>query len=139
MDKPNNNRRPRLQDTVDSFVSSVPWDKRRTVLVHRTKHKGRLYIRFRTWNRHKKLHVWYPTKRFYVIPVAEAEALAEAIKAAAQNAPLAKKPKWYAAREMADRERADRERYEESLYAGAPDAIVKLHRRAMKTRKRGWV
>ena len=120
--------------TEDTFIAAVPWGDWRRVLVFRREHGGRTYVRVRTWNRHRTKRVWYPTNRFYVIPVEEAEALAEAIKAAAQNAPLAKKPKWYAAREL-----ADRERYEESLDTDAPDAVIESRRRIMNRRKRELV
>jgi len=130
-------RKPKAKSilmTTDTFIAAVPWGDWRQVLVFRREHGGRTYIRVRTWNRHRKKRVWYPTKRFYVIPVADAEALAEAIKAAAQNAPLAKKPNWYAAREM-----SDRQRYEKLLATDARDAVVKSHRRVMNRRKREWV
>ena len=125
-------QQPDILATTDKFIAAVPWGKWRVALVFRREHGGRTYVRIRTWNRHRDRLVWYPTKRFYVIPVAEADALADAIKAAARDEPLAKKPKWYAARE-----KADRERYEMMLDEDAPDAIVKSVRRLIKKRKRG--
>lgn len=104
--------RPKLavQQTVDRFIAAVPWGKSRRVLVFRREHGGRTFVRLRTWNRHRKLRKWYPTVRFFVIPVEHAAALAGALIAAADGQRLHRKPRWYA-----ERERADHAKYESSL------------------------
>jgi len=74
--------------------------------------------------------VWYPTERFYVIPIEEVDALAAALQATARDEPMAMKPSWYAARE-----KADRERYEELLDFGAPDTILERQERRIRNRR----
>ena len=96
--------RPSVLETRDEFVTEVPWGTRgwRCVIVHRRQHAGKTYIRFRTWNRHLKKGVWYPSKRGFVIPIENAEALAKALMkgvAGSDEDP----PKWLTAREEAYR------------------------------------
>ena len=100
-------KRSDILGTNDKFIAAVPWGERRVVLVFRREHGGRTYVRVRTWNRHRTKRVWYPTERFYVIPVDEADSLAEAIRAAARDEPLDRKPPWYAARERRDLKRLE--------------------------------
>lgn len=116
--------------TTDKFIAAVPWGDWRVVLVFRREHGGRTYVRVRTWNLHRTKSVWYPTKRFYVIPIEEVDALAAALRAAARDEPLAEKPRWYAARE-----KADQERYEESLDLGALDTILEKLEREIRNRR----
>ncbi len=66
-------------------MAAVPWGEWRTVLVYRRQYQGRTFIRLRTWNKHRKLLVWYPSDRFFVIPIDNAAALADAIRAAAEG------------------------------------------------------
>ena len=120
--------------TTDKFIAAVPWSDRRVVLVFRREHGGRTYVRVRTWNRHGTKHVWYPTKRFYVIPVERADALAEALRAAARDEPMEKKPRWYAARE-----KQDQERYERMVELEAPDAVIARQKRRLAHRKKSRV
>lgn len=87
-----------ILETVDEFVASVPWGKWRAVLVYRRKHGGRGWVRLRTWNKHRHKHVWYPSKRFFVIPMADAENLANAIRSAATGEST-DKPDWLVQRE----------------------------------------
>lgn len=116
--------------TIDTFIAAVPWGEWRRVLVFRREHSGKTYIRLRTWNKHRTKHVWYPTKRFYVVPIEGAESLAGAIKAAAQGEPLEAKPAWYAAREE-----ADQEHYERLLELNAPEEVLEDRRRRIQRRK----
>ena len=109
-----------ILSTTDDFMAAVPWGEHRKVLVFRRQHGGRTYVRLRTWNRHRDREFWYPTKRFFVIPVLSANDLADAIRAAAQDRQLHEKPEWYAAREA-----ADAERYEELLDLDAPESVLK--------------
>ena len=73
--------KPSILETVDKFITAVPWGggRWRCVLVHRREHGGRTYIRLNTWNRHRTKFVWYPSKRFFVIPIENAKALADAL------------------------------------------------------------
>ncbi len=93
--------------TVDEFMAAVPWDEWRTVLVNRRQHGGRTYVRLRTWNNHRRLHVWYPSKRSFIIPIGNAKWLSDAIRdaAAGQASP---KPEWLTSCEIEEEKRPDR-------------------------------
>ena len=130
MTGPNEGHKADILATADTFIAAVPWGKWRTVLVFRREHGGRTYIRLRTWNRHRAKRVWYPTDRFFVIPVEDADNLAEAIRAAARGEAKRKMPAWYRARE-----RADLERYEDLQDLDAPDEILTQAKRRMKRRR----
>ncbi|MGB2987615.1 MAG: hypothetical protein WBE26_17250 [Phycisphaerae bacterium] len=108
---------PDIFETIDTFMAAVPWDEHRMVLVIRREHGGRSYVRMRTWNRHWVKGCWYPSKRSFVIPLRNAEALAEAIRSAARGEPLGEKPEWYAERE---REEAGEAAPAEAEMAGSP-------------------
>jgi len=71
------------------------------VLIHHRIHGWREYIRLRTWNRHLVKRVWYPSRRFFIIPLQNAEALGHAILAAARGH-AGFKPDWLVAREEAE-------------------------------------
>ena len=90
-----------ILETTDEFMAAVPWGDRRVVLVYRRQHGGRTYVRLRTWNRHRTRDVWYPTERFFVIPIGNAGALADALTAAASGT-AEPKPDWLVAREEAE-------------------------------------
>ena len=77
---------PRPQDTVDTFARSVQLDEHRVILVYHRQHAGRCFVRWRTWHKHRVKGWWYPDKRrAFVVPVAHADALADAIRAAARG------------------------------------------------------
>ena len=92
---------PSILETRDTFIAAVPWGTARQVLVYRREHGGRTYIRLRTWNRHRKLNIWYPTKRYFVIPEADADDLIDAIGNAAWDEP-GEKPDWLVEREQVE-------------------------------------
>ena len=77
----------------DEFVDAVEWSENRTVLVHRRRHRGREYVRLRTWNRHREKGCWYPSRRFFIIPLERAEDLAWAIISACAGDQV-EKPDW---------------------------------------------
>ena len=104
--------KPSILQTEDEFVSAVPWGKWRAVLVYRRRHGGREWVRLRTWNKHRHKHVWYPSKRFFVIPIADAENLADAIRSAAPGGSV-EKPDWLIRREQAEARRVERLRLPE--------------------------
>lgn len=79
--------------TEDEFVACVPWGQWRAVTVYRRRHGGRTWVRFRTWNKHRKKLVWYPTKRYFVVPIEHAVDLAGALCAAAGGLSQAT-PEW---------------------------------------------
>lgn len=86
--------------TYDEFVCAVPWGRWRTVVVHDRIHGGREYVRLRTWNLHRTKEVWYPSNRFFVIPKARAEELADALNLAAdghREQPPDWLPEWFEA------------------------------------------
>ncbi len=62
-----------------------PWTKNRMVVVFRRERNGREYVRCRTFNRHQIKKIWYPSPRFYMVPVNCAEELGKAIIAAARG------------------------------------------------------
>ena len=88
--------------THDQFIAAVPWGRWRSVLVYLRQHGGRKWVRLRTWNRHRKKLVWYPTKRYFVIPIENADSLANAIRAAVRCNP-SPKPDWLVRRERLER------------------------------------
>ncbi len=100
-----NDNKPNPLETIDTFVASVPWDRWRTVLVHHRQHGGHAFIRFRTWNLHREKLVWYPTKRGFVIPVQNAQSLAQALLAGVSG-DFQDKPEWLVEHEQIEREKA---------------------------------
>ena len=70
-----------ILDTLKTFIKAVPFGRGRwrSVIVELTQHGGREYIHLRTFNRHRSKLVWYPTRRFFTIPIENAPALAEAL------------------------------------------------------------
>ena len=118
------------QKTVDDFVTAVPWDDYRSVLVHRRRHAGREWLRFRTWNCHRAELQWYPTRRFYVTPIANAHALGDALRAAAGGESFAKPP-W-----LVEREEAEEAAVAAEHYAGMHgDAVAQARIRMLKKRR----
>ena len=87
----------RAEKSGDKFIAAITWSAHRVVVVHRRRHCGRSYVRLQTWNCHRSKALWYPTDRFYVIPIENASALAHAIEAAARDEPVDEKPRWLAA------------------------------------------
>ena len=82
-------------DTVDTFMAAVPWTKNRMVIIYQREHAGRKYIRLRTFNRHQVKGVWYPTKRFFMVPMQSATILGNAILEVAKGNPLGNRPSWW--------------------------------------------
>lgn len=76
---------PSILETCDVFSSAVPLGRNRAVVVQRREHGGRKWVRLWTWNRHRKLNKWYPTRRIYLVPVEHAGLLAEAIRNAGEQ------------------------------------------------------
>ena len=101
-----NTKPMKISQTVDMFIDSIQWSDNRAVLVHRREHGGRTYVRFRTWNRHKTKGVWYPSKRSFVVPVGNAEPLADALRLGADGVEGAK-PDWFLAWELEEQERTE--------------------------------
>ena len=108
-------RKPAVLDTVDTFLAAVPWMKRRTVIIYLREHAGRRYVRLRTFNKHRVKDCWYPTKRYYMVPIESAERLGQAIVAASKGKPCGPQPEWWA-----DFER----QYAALLKEGRPNALV---------------
>ena len=78
----------------DTLMATVPWGNWRSVLVYQRKHAGRIWLRLRTFNKHRTKGCWYPSPRFFVIPMEYAENLAAAIQAAAMGE-IEPEPEWY--------------------------------------------
>lgn len=88
--------KPAVLNTVDTFMASVPWTKNRTVIVYLREHTGRRYIRLRTFNRHQIKGCWYPSPRFFTVPIEHAERLGNSIAEAAKGKPFGSEPDWWA-------------------------------------------
>ena len=86
-------KKPSVTETVDLLTSIVPWGKGRAVLVFRRTHAGKTYIKLRTWNYTLRYKKWYPSKRFFVMPIGNAHRLADAIHNAVDGKAI-RKPKW---------------------------------------------
>ncbi len=99
--KPNEND---ILQTTESFVAALPWGPNRRILVFRRQHGGRTYVRLRVWNLHRRFGTWYPSDRFFVVPIDEAEGLAAALVAGAQGKRLHRKPDWLTRREADERD-----------------------------------
>ena len=89
-------RPPAVLETVDTFLAAVPWSKGRTVVIYLREHGGRRYVRLRTFNKQRAEGYWYPTKRFYMVPIESAAALGKAIIAASKGRPFGDPPEWWA-------------------------------------------
>ena len=74
----------------------MPWGRWRSVIVYRRQHAGRIWLRLRTFNKHRTKGCWYPSPRFFVVPLDCAAGLAEAIAAGASGKRLGPEPEWYA-------------------------------------------
>ena len=85
--------KPSILETVDQFITAVPWSSANAVLVYRRFHGGRVYVCIRKWQRHRTKGVWYPSKRRCVIPLDDAVGLAYGIQAAARGH-ATEKPDW---------------------------------------------
>lgn len=84
-----------ILETTDELVVAVPWGNWRSVLVYRRWHAGRMWVRLRTFNKHRTKGCWYPSPRFFVVPLDCAAALAKAIEAAANGEECRPEPEWY--------------------------------------------
>lgn len=83
-----------ILDTTDQLVAAVPWGRWRSVLVYRREHAGRMWVRLRTFNKHRTKGCWYPSPRFFVVPQQSALNLAQAIEAAASGDHCGETPDW---------------------------------------------
>lgn len=115
-----------ITETVEHFIACVPWGPNRVVLVYHRTHGGRSYVRFRTWNQHKERHFWYPTKRFFVVPLGSAGVLSDAIRAAITKQPMDAEPPWLLARKGQDAELTKLHRT-----LGIPLRLLEAERRRM--------
>ncbi len=102
MPKESKDEKRSILDTVTTFIKAVPfgWGNWRTVIVESTEHGGRTFIHLRTFNKHRSKLAWYPTRRFFTIPIENAQALAEDLRDAAAGW-SGEKPDWLVERERA--------------------------------------
>ena len=91
----NRNTNPCILSTHDELMSAVPWGRWRTVLVYLREHAGREWVRLRTFNRHRQKGCWYPSPRFFVVPMDCAFDLGMAIESASLGEKLGPVPEWY--------------------------------------------
>lgn len=85
---------PSVLESEDTLMATVPWGNWRSVLVYRRQHAGRTWLRLRTFNKHRTKGCWYPSPRFFVVPMEYAKNLANAIEAAARGE-QEPEPGWY--------------------------------------------
>ena len=86
---------PSIFETVDELVGAIPWTRRRMVLGYLRQHGARTFGRMRTFNKHRVKGCWYPSPRFYVVPLECAKSLARAIESAADGNAFGEEPDWY--------------------------------------------
>jgi hypothetical protein len=103
----------------DRFIAAIPWSTRSSVVIHRSRHKGREYIRIRTWQHNREKGYSYPTKRRFVVPVMNAEPFIDGMIAALDGED-ADKPDWLAAFEE------DQERRQRAAADGCADPTSQL-------------
>jgi hypothetical protein len=113
-----------ILQTHDQFIAAVPWGNWRAVLVYLRQHGGREWVRLRTWNKHRKKLVWYPTKRYFVIPIENADALVNAITAAVRGN-SSPKPDWLVRRERLERKRMERMQLPPEVLADARRKVAR--------------
>ena len=123
----------RVPGTQDEFITAIPWGGWVCVLVHRRRHNGKNYIRFRRWNKHRTKGCWYPTTRFFVIPEWIGGEFIEALEMVDAGA-VSKKPEWLLAWE--DGEDLALRRMEES---GASEEAVAETKKRIKKDRRGRI
>ena len=82
-------------------------------MVLSTERGGREYVRLRTFNRHTTKGCWYPSPRYFVVPIEVAEDLADALDAAAYGEIWSEPPDWWHDFEK---------QYEKREWEGAVDA-----------------
>lgn len=117
--------------TVDTFIAEVPIEASRSILVYLRRHGGREYVRWRVFHKHAKGGNWYPDRRrAFVIPLAIAKALGDAMAAAGTGRAATAKPAWL---EQIDHYRAST--LFKLLDLNAPQFILERERRR---RVRGW-
>jgi len=68
---------PDVPGTQDTLMATVLWGNWRAVLVYGRRHAGRTWLRLRTFNLHRTKKCWYPSPRFFVVPMENAEDLAK--------------------------------------------------------------
>ena len=83
-----------FKPATDTFMAAVPWTKNRMIVVFRRERNGRQYVRCRTFNRRQIKKIWYPSPRFYMVPVDCAVELGKAIIAAARGEQYGQVPGW---------------------------------------------
>ncbi len=64
-------------------------------MVLSTERGGLEYVRLRTFNRHKTKGCWYPSPRYFVVPMEVAEILADAITLASWGEQSSDPPDWW--------------------------------------------
>ena len=91
-------------ETGEKFLGVVPLSSHKVILVYRRKHLSRRYVRMRVWSLHKEKLVWYPTRRYFVVPLIAVELLGQLIYHGADMQPVTK-PDWLKAHETANEPR----------------------------------
>ena len=116
---------------VDEFVGAVQWSETRMVLAHRREQGYREYVRLRTWNRHREKGCWYPSRRFYIIPIERVDELVCLLLSALAGDQEAK-PDWFAAYEQVEDRQLRALGASEGMTA---EEVEKLKKRAAKIRR----
>ena len=80
---------------IDTVLTSVAWKPHRTVIVPRREFGGKSFVRLHTFNLHKTYGTWYPSPRFFMIPLEHADQIGRAIIGAAHGKALDGPPAWW--------------------------------------------
>ena len=85
-----------FERATDEVLTFVPWKKHRTVIVTHREFGGKEFVRLHTFNRHRTFGTWYPSPRFFMIPMEHADQIGKAIIAAAHGEISGEEPEWWA-------------------------------------------
>ena len=77
----------------DTFIGAVPITRTKVILIYRRLHSCRKWVRIRVWNLHREKLLWYPTRRYFVVPFTAVRALSEVMHYAMDGQP-GTKPDW---------------------------------------------
>ena len=80
---------------VDYLMACVKWGRLRRVLVFIRDHAGRRWIRLRVFNKHFTKGCWYPSRRYFVVPMECAKDLGRALIRAADEQQTGETPEWF--------------------------------------------
>ncbi len=88
-------KKPIPVKAVDHLLGFVSWTERRAVAVYLRESRGRRYVRLRTFIRNQTKGHWYPSRRYFMVPIEVAKALGKAIVTASRGRSFGEEPdRW---------------------------------------------